>query len=122
MIRMPVPAPLEPMARTTEDAAAHAAQRDRYEQILRDREHAGDMAIESREVEAQHARERENEDRHTRAAIAIADRLGHATRARMTTWGVGSYAAVVAGFALGGPVGGVLALGAMCAAARMVQP
>lgn len=119
-VRLPVPAPLDPMAKTTDDAAALDRQRERSDQIIREREQAAERAIATRDAEAQRQQEREQEDRDARAGNAIAERISNAARARMATWGVASFGAVVAGFALGGPVGGVVALAAAYGATRVL--
>jgi len=121
-VRLPVPAPLEPMQRTTEDAAALDRQRQRSEEIIREREQSGAQAIATRDAELQRQRRREDEQvrrardlehveyaaRATLAAARQTTNMGHVRGVGGAVMGVG---AVVVGFTVAGLVGAAVALG-----------
>ena len=124
MIRMPVPAPPDPMARTTDDAAGLDRQRERYEQLQQHNEHVGQQVIANRDAEALRQRERDEadalraremdvEERDARRICGEARTITNKAHVRSIAGSVVGVLAAGVGFVVAGLPGGVLALGAV---------
>lgn len=122
-LRLPVPAPPDPMARTTDDAAGLDRTRARSEEIAKTREEAGLEAIATRDAEAQRQREREEvdlqrareleaEERESRRISAQARTRTNVGHVKSVVGSVVGVLAAGAGFVIGGLPLGALALGA----------